>query len=102
MTIPPHPIKYHGFPGACSLKDVTASFCPRRPIINSAMSTGKPIKNVHKTNNKIKTLPPLVPAIYGNFQMAPSPIALPAAAKIKPPYTKVLFYRIIFITQANI
>ena len=44
----------------------------------------KLIKKIHKINSKINTLPPLLPAIYGNFQIAPKPTALPAAANIKP------------------
>ena len=32
----------------------------------------------------MKAEPPLLPAMYGNFQMAPKPTAEPALAKIKP------------------
>lgn len=32
----------------------------------------------------MKTEPPFVPAMYGNFQMAPRPTAEPALARMKP------------------
>jgi hypothetical protein len=35
-------------------------------------------------NKRKNAPPPLVPATYGNFQMAPNPIAAPADARIKP------------------
>ena len=55
-----------------------------RPKTNSASSNGRPINNVkiRKTNKKLP--PPLAAVIYGNFHTAPSPIAEPADARMKP------------------
>ncbi len=53
-------------------------------MINSANRSGNPIKIVNKINNAKNAPPPLVPVTYGNFHIAPRPIAAPADAKIKP------------------
>src|SRR5699024_12842643 len=53
------------------------------PIINSDTSIGRPINRVKIMNNKKKAPPPFIPVTYGNFQMAPSPIAAPADANTK-------------------
>src|SRR5699024_12022007 len=55
-------------------------------MINSANKMGKPINIVNIKKISKKTPPPDLPAIYGNFQIAPNPIADPAVAKIKPSF----------------
>jgi hypothetical protein len=47
---------------------------------------GAPISNVNKMKSRKKAPPPFSPVIYGSFQMAPNPIADPAAARINPSF----------------
>lgn len=52
--------------------------------MNSAIRIGNPIMMVKAINNKKNAPPPLVPVIYGNFQIAPRPMAAPADERINP------------------
>ncbi len=61
-----------------------AFFCAPRPIMNSAISKGNPTMTVKNINKRKNAPPPFIPVIYGNFQMATSPITAPADDKIKP------------------
>src|SRR5690625_6038408 len=70
--------------GAKNVYAETASFCEPRPIINSASKMGKPINKVKMIKIKKNAPPPETPTIYGNFHIAPRPIAEPAVAKINP------------------
>ncbi|CEY35605.1 Uncharacterised protein [Streptococcus pneumoniae] len=84
VTIPNLPNQGHNVLGAISLYASTASFCVLLPITNSANNSGKPINNVKPMKIRKNAPPPPMPAIYGNFQIAPRPIAEPAAANTKP------------------
>ena len=53
------------------------------PKIISLIIIGMPIIKIHPRYIKTKAPPPLVPALYGNPQIFPSPTADPVAAKIK-------------------
>src|SRR5699024_11899769 len=62
----------------------TAPFCEPRPINNSASKIGRAMKIVRRMKIRKNAPPPDIPLMYGNFHIAPRPIADPAAAKIKP------------------
>src|SRR5699024_3075023 len=57
---------------------------PILPTVNSIINNGNPTSNVNIKNINKKAPPPYIPAIYGNFHIAPSPIADPALANMKP------------------
>src|SRR5690625_6803496 len=54
--------------------------------MNSASRIGNPMKIVKNKKIRKKAPPPDIPVIYGNFQIAPRPIAEPAADKMKPSF----------------
>jgi len=55
-------------------------------MINSEMSIGSPINKVNATKMRKNAPPPLIPVTYGNFQIAPKPIAAPAEDKMNPSF----------------
>src|SRR5690625_419600 len=82
--MPSTPMKCQLEFGANVLYARIASFWELRPIINSASKIGIPMKIVKSKKIKKNAPPPDLPAIYGNFQIAPSPMADPAVARINP------------------
>ena len=54
------------------------------PIRNSFITSGSPKISAQTIYKMMNAPPPFSPTIYGNFQMLPSPTALPAAANRTP------------------
>ena len=83
QSTPTNPKGAHNLP-PIRRKLVTELPRPARPMMISARIKVTPKNNTIRMNGIIKAEPPLAPAMYGNFQMAPRPTAEPVAARIMP------------------
>ncbi len=55
-------------------------------MVTAKRRKAEPINKVNTTKMSKNAPPPLIPVTYGNFQIAPSPLAAPADDKINPSF----------------
>src|SRR5471030_1061533 len=97
--MPATPSNHHGCPfGLSFFRAVMGLALVWRPMVISAIMTGKPMTSVASRYTSRKPAPPLAPVRYGNFQIFPKPTADPSVAastpklELKPPRLITLLF----------